>query len=70
MSDVKGGYLQTRSRSAMYQYRSEEALNAIREQKVKALYFLQRTGQLDIAEMLGLSPGPALTPEWRVYCEP
>lgn len=56
-----------RGKTLTQQSRSDEAKRAIEEQRVKALWFMYRTHQMEAAEMLGLSPAAALSPDWREH---
>ena len=48
-----------------YTTQYEKARKAREEERVKALWFMYRNNQMDIAEILGLSPTAALSPAWR-----
>lgn len=65
MTAQSGNSTSARSRYTTQQQRNEKARKAREEERVKALWFMYRNNQMDIAEILGLSPAAALSPAWR-----
>lgn len=65
MTAQSGNSTSARSRYMTQQQRNEKARKAREEERVKALWFMYRNNQMDIAEILGLSPTAALSPAWR-----
>jgi len=48
-----------------YTTQYEKVRKAREEERIKALWFMYRNNQMDIAEILGLSSAAALSPTWR-----
>lgn len=59
------GFTASRTRYLTQQQRDEKAKKAREEERIKALWFMYRNNQMDIAEILGLAPAAALSSTWR-----